>query len=257
MTWLQRGSGILVLAAIIALWQLLAMLGIVTENQLASPTKIIAATIEELQEGTLAREILATARRIIVGFSFAVVFGVLFGFALGRSKLLHAAFEPIIEFLRPMPVVAILPIAIFVLGLGDRMTYSVVAFASGWIILLHAMDGIRSIDPVLIDTGRTFHVRPLRQFLTIALPASAPHTFTGMRVGFGIAVIVTVVVELISGFGGGLGDYIGVSQGALRVPEAYSGIVLVAILGYCLAQLFALLERRLMTWHHGFKQQAR
>ncbi len=163
--------------------------------------------------------------------------------------MLYAALEPVIEFLRPMPVIAVLPLAVLMLGLGDGMAYAVIAFGSGWVVLLHAMDAIRSIDPVLIDTGRTFQVSRTRQFLTIILPAAAPQTFTGLRVGLGNAVIVTVVVELISGFGGGLGDYIGEEQGALRTPEAYAGIVLIGLLGYGMGQLFLLAEARVLGWH--------
>jgi ABC-type nitrate/sulfonate/bicarbonate transport system permease component len=114
------------------------------------------------------------------------------------------------------------------------------------------MDGARGIDPVLIETGRTFRISRRRQFFTIVLPAAAPRTFTGLRVGLGIAVIVTVVVELISGFAGGLGDYIGQLEGALRTPEAYAGIAVIALIGYVLGQALLGVEHRLMAWHRGF-----
>jgi ABC-type nitrate/sulfonate/bicarbonate transport system permease component len=249
---IDRLSGIAVLIAMVVLWELLAASGLLSANQVPGPSEIGTALWREFDEGELARQVLVTARRILIGYLLAVALGVPLGFALGRWRALHAAFEPLIEFARPMPVVAILPIAIFVLGLGDLMACSVIAFASGWIVLLHAMDGIRSVDPVLLDTGRVFRVSGWRQFVTILLPAAAPHTFTGLRVALGIAVIVTVVIELISGFGGGLGAYIGLQQAALALPEAYAGIVLTGIVGYAIGQGFLTLERRLMAWHHGY-----
>jgi ABC-type nitrate/sulfonate/bicarbonate transport system permease component len=257
MNLLRRGSGVLVLLTIVLTWQAVVVLGFVSQQELSSPSQIMMAAIEQFSDGDLASDLLATARRVAVGFLLAAAFGVPAGFVLGRSALLHAAFEPIIEFLRPMPVIAVLPIAVLVLGLGDRMIWAVIAFASGWIVLLHTMDGVRSVDPLLIETGRVFHVYPMRQFFTIVLPAAAPHIFTGLRVAFGIAVIVAVVVELVAGFGGGLGNFIGISRGALLIPDVYAGIVLVAIVGYLMGQALAAVEHRLMAWHRGFKAQAR
>jgi len=252
---MKRLSGLLGLAvflAIIGIWEAAARLGLVTPEQLPAPSSIIYALVSEFRDGNLAVEVGRTARRLTLAFVIAGVVCIPAGFALGRWELLHAAFRPLIEFLRPMPVIAILPIAVFLFGLGDGMVVSVIAFASGWVVLLHAMDGIRSVDPILIDTGTTFQISGPRQFFTIVVPAAAPHVFTGLRLGLGTAVIVTVVVEFASGFGGGLGNYIDVSQGALRIPETYAGVGLIGLLGYLIGQVFLFAEHRLMAWHHGY-----
>jgi ABC-type nitrate/sulfonate/bicarbonate transport system permease component len=245
----QRLSGVLFLVGLLVAWETIARLGLVTPDQLPAPSAIAHAMVTELLQGDLAIEFLRTMRRLVIGYAIAVILGTLAGFALGRWRLLYAATEPIIEFFRPLPVIAVLPVAVLMLGLGDAMAYSVIAFGSGWVVLLHAMDGVRGIDPVLIDTGRTFQVSGLRQFSTIILPAAAPQTFTGLRVALGNAVIVTVVVELVSGFGGGLGGYIGEEQGASRTPEAYAGIILVAVLGYGIGRLFGVFEGSMLRWH--------
>src|SRR6185437_13383964 len=99
-----------------------------------------------------------------------------------------AALEPLIEFLRPMPVAGVLPIVLFFLGYRDATAYAIVAFGAGWIILLHAMDGVRGVDPVLIDTGRVFRISTPRMFRRIVLPAAAPEVFTGLRVALGISL---------------------------------------------------------------------
>jgi ABC-type nitrate/sulfonate/bicarbonate transport system permease component len=245
----QRFSGALFLTGLLVAWETIARLGVVTPDQLPAPSAIVRAMVTEIFHGDLAIEFLRTTRRLLVGYAIAAILGTLAGFGLGRWRLLYAAAEPMIEFLRPLPVIAVLPVAVLMFGLGDGMAYSVIAFGSGWVVLLHAMDGVRGIDPILVDTGRTFQVSGWRQFSTIILPAAAPQTFTGLRVALGNAVIVTVVVELVSGFGGGLGDYIGEEQGALRTPEAYAGIVLVAVLGYGVGKLFGLFEGNLLRWH--------
>jgi ABC-type nitrate/sulfonate/bicarbonate transport system permease component len=249
---LQDFLGLGVLFAILALWEGAARSGVVTPDQLPAPSAVAVALYNELRQGDLAIELARTARRVVLSFLLASVVSIPLGFALGRWELLHAAVRPLIEFLRPLPVIAILPIAVFLLGLGDRMAISVIAFGSGWVILLHAMDGIRAIDPVLIDTAKTFQISARRQFFTIILPAASPHLFTGLRLGLGIAVIVTVVVEFASGYGGGLGDYIDTAQGALRIPETYAGVALIGLLGYAIGQCFLWAEHRVMAWHRGY-----
>lgn len=253
MTLLSRVLGFAVLLLIFAAWEMSGRLGLITSEQLPVPTSILAGGWSESLSGDLQEQALLTLRHLAVGFAIAAIVAIPLGFALGRFRLLYAALEPVVEFLRPMPVIAILPIAVLFLGLGNPMIYAVIAFGSGWIILLHAMDGARGVDPILLDTGRTFQVSRLRRFFTILLPAAAPQIFTGLRIGLGIAVIVTVVVELMSGFAGGLGNYIGELQGALRTPEAYAAIVVIAAMGFFLGQIFSLLEYYLMAWHRGFK----
>lgn len=252
---ISRLLGVLCLLGFVALWEALSRLGIVTPMQLPAPSAIAVAGWGEIRSGDLPEQALLTLRHLTVSFALAAIVAVPAGFALGRSRLLFAACEPLIEFLRPMPVIAVLPIAVLVLGLGDTMIDVVIAFGSGWVVLLHAMDGARGIDPVLIDTGATFRVSRSRRFFTIVLPAAAPMTFTGLRVGLGIAVIITVVVELVSGFAGGLGDYVGQLEGALRTPEAYAGIVAIALIGYVLGQALLGVEHRLMAWHRGFTRR--
>jgi ABC-type nitrate/sulfonate/bicarbonate transport system permease component len=250
-----RLTGLACLLAIIAVWELTARLGLVTPQQLPAPSTIAIAGWNDIVDGDMPGQVWLTAQHLFGGFILAAVVGVPLGFVLGRTRLLYAALEPMIEFLRPMPVIAILPIAVLIMGLGNMMIYSVIAFGAGWVILLHAMDGARGIDPVLIETGQTFRVPRMRRFLTIILPAATPQTFTGLRIGLSIAVIVTVVVELVSGFAGGLGDYIGTLEGALQTSVAYAGIVIISLIGYLLGESLLLVEGRLMAWHRGFKRQ--
>jgi ABC-type nitrate/sulfonate/bicarbonate transport system permease component len=251
MKLLNQWPGVVLLFALLAFWETAARLGWMTPEQLPAPTVIFKAGIDGFRNDDLAVEVLTTARRLVISYLLAVVVAIPAGFALGRWRLAYAAFGPLIEFLRPMPVVAILPIAAFMLGLNDRMCFTVIAFSSGWIVLLHAMDGLRGVDPVLVDTGRTFGVSGLRQFFTILLPAASPNVFTGLRLGLGIAVVITVVVELATGFDGGLGAYVATSQGSMLVPETYVGIFLIGLLGYAIGQTFLAFEGRMMRWHRG------
>ena len=246
----RRTGGVIVLAAILLGLEWATRGGLFPPAYVPPPSSIFVSLVGGLVSGELIRHLLITSQRFVVGYTVASLLGIPLGLALGRWSLLHAVLEPLIEFFRPIPVVAILPIAMFVLGLGNIMAYAVIAFGSGWIVLLHTMDGVRGVDPVLVDTGRTFGTRGAKMFWAIMLPAAAPQIFTGLRVSLAISLILAIVIELIVGFGG-LGAFIGTSYGALRVPDTYAGIVLVGILGYVMSRLFLLVEGRVMAWHRG------
>jgi ABC-type nitrate/sulfonate/bicarbonate transport system permease component len=247
---LDRWSGVIFLFGLFAAWECLARFGLVSPQALPAPSAIARATLITLATGEFNEPVLTTLRQFIVGYAIAVVIAIPCGLALGRWAWAHAAFEPLIEFLRPMPVAGILPVVLFFLGYHDATAYAVIAFGAGWIVLLHAMDGIHGVDPVLVDTARVFRISTTRLFCMIVLPAAMPHIFTGLRVALGIALTLAVVVEMIAGFGG-LGTYIGIAQGAVQVINTYSGIVMIGLLGYLLIRLFQAIEGRLMAWHRG------
>jgi len=251
MRQLERSSGLLTLLVILTIWEVLSRAGLLPPNIVPPPSDIAKTAAAALASGDLTEPVVTTVRQFAVGFLLAVIVGIPCGYALGRWDTLHAAFEPMIEFLRPLPVAAILPIALYLLGYGDTMTYAVVAFGAGWIVLLHAMDGIRGVDPVLVATGRTFGISPFRQFVTILVPAAAPMTFTGLRIAAGLALMLTIVVQLVTGFGG-LGTYIGFSQNTMQISQNYVGLMFTGLIGFALARIFLLIEDRLMGWHRGF-----
>ncbi len=155
-----------------------------------------------------------------------------------------------IELLRPMPSVAIIPVAILLLGIGDGMIVSVTVYASLWPILINTIDGVRNIDPTLIDTGRTFGLSRWRILWQIILPGASPYIVTGLRIGLSIALILVTTAEMIAG-SNGLGFFILDEERAMNSANMYAGIVVVALLGYALNRLFLMIESRAMKWRHG------
>jgi ABC-type nitrate/sulfonate/bicarbonate transport system permease component len=149
-----------------------------------------------------------------------------------------------------MPSVAIIPVAILLLGIGDGMIISVTVYASVWPILINSIDGVRRVDPVLIDTGRTFGLSSWQILRQIILPGASPYIVTGLRIGLSIALILVTTAEMIAG-SKGLGFFILDEERALNSANMYAGIVVVALLGYALNRLFLLLESRAMKWRHG------
>jgi ABC-type nitrate/sulfonate/bicarbonate transport system permease component len=214
----------------------------------------LVALARAFVSGEILQDLRITLQRFIAGYAIASLVGIPLGLALGRWRILHASLEPVIEFFRPMPVIAVVPIAMFVLGLGDALAIAVIAFGSGWISLLYTMDGVRGVHPILVDTGRTFQIAGPRLFWQIVLPAASPQIMTGLRVSLSISLILAIVIELMVGFGG-LGSFIGMAQGSVRIPETYAGIAVVGALGYSLNRIFRVFEARLLAWHLGYTKQ--
>lgn len=213
-------------------------------------SRIFAALIDALAGGAIVQHALVTLGRFAAGFLLAALMAVLAGILLGYFRSLHGLLATLIELLRPMPSVAIIPVAILLLGIGDGMIVSVTVYASLWPILVNTIDGVRNIDRTLIDTGRTFGLSRWQILRQIILPGASPYIVTGLRIGLSIALILVTTAEMIAG-SKGLGFFILDEERAMNSANMYAGIVVVALLGYGLNRLFLIVETRAMKWRHG------
>jgi ABC-type nitrate/sulfonate/bicarbonate transport system permease component len=190
-------------------------------------------------------DVVPSLLRLGAGYAIAVVVAVAIGIPLGLNATARRAASPIVEFLRAIPPPALLPLAIVVVGVGNTMKVLIIAFVCLWPILLNAIDGIRGIDPTLNDTARVYG---LSRFAT--LPAATPQIFAGMRTSLSLAVIMMVISEMVASTNG-IGFFVLQSQRSFAIPEMWSGIVLLGIVGYSLNLLFTAVERRVLAWHRG------
>ena len=153
------------------------------------------------------------------------------GIALGLSPVLRRATAPIVEFLRAMPAPALLPFALLVLGVGNDSKIFVIAFVCLWPILLNAVDGVSGVDPTLVDTGRVYRISASDRLRHVVLPAAAPQIFAGMRTSLSLALILMVISEMVAS-SNGIGYFVLQSQRSFAIPEMWSGIILLGVLGY-------------------------
>jgi ABC-type nitrate/sulfonate/bicarbonate transport system permease component len=193
--------------------------------------------------------------RLITGFALAVVIGIGGGLLLGVSAVARRATAPIVEFLRAIPPPALIPAAIVVLGVGDGMKVLIITMACVWPILLNAIDGVASVDPTLLETSRSYGIRPLDRLRSVVLPAALPQIFAGMRTSLSIAIIVMVVSEMVASTNG-VGFFVLESQSSFAITEMWSGILLLGILGYVLNLGFTRVERHVLRWHRGARESA-
>jgi ABC-type nitrate/sulfonate/bicarbonate transport system permease component len=245
------------LLLIVALLILLELTGI---NKWVSPlslprTSAVADTLWQLLvSGAILRELAASLWRMFTGYFIGVGLGVLVGLLMGSFRPVYSFLEPITEILRPIPSPAYVPIAILFLGIDDEMKVFMIAFSAFFPVLLNTYSGVRSVDPVQLQTANTFGVKGSKLLWQIVLPSAAPSIFTGMRVSLAVALIVMVIAEMVAS-SNGIGYFILAAQRGFQIKEMYAGVVTLAVVGYVLNRAFLAIEDRVLAWHHGFTQQ--
>jgi ABC-type nitrate/sulfonate/bicarbonate transport system permease component len=245
-----KAKGICFLLFLAFLWE------IVSRNKLISPlyfppiSKDLVAFYQLMLDGTLPLEVIRSLGRIFGGFFLAVAVMVPLGIVMGLFKPAYNLFEPITELIRPLPPPAIIPVVMLFLGIGEAMKIIVIAFACSFPILINTMDGVRSVEPTLVDTAKTFGRNRYEIILQVILPASLHQIFTGWRVALPIALIVDIVAEMVGALNG-IGRFILLMQRRFDIPEMYAGIFLVAIVGYALNALLRFLNKSLIGWHQA------
>jgi ABC-type nitrate/sulfonate/bicarbonate transport system permease component len=197
--------------------------------------------------------VVPSLERIALGFGIAVVVGIAVGIPLGLSRWGRLAAMPHIEYWRAIPPPALLPISVVLLhSIGNVQKVSFIAFFCVFPILLNTIDGVRGIDPTLVDTARSYGIRGFERIRRIVLPAAMPQIAAGMRNSLALAVIIMVVAEYFSSTSG-VGYVLLISKNTFEMGPMWATIVLIGVLGYLLSLLFVLFERRLLAWHRGWR----
>jgi len=198
-------------------------------------------------------DVVPSLKRIALGFGIATVLGVGLGIPLGMSRWTRSLAMPHVEYWRAMPPPALLPISIVLLhSIGDVQKVSFIAFFCLFPILLNTMDGVRAIDPTLIDTARSFNVSRWERIRRLVFPAALPQISAGMRTSLSLAVIIMVVSEYFSSTSG-VGFVLLNSKNTFQFTPMWAAILLIGLLGYLLNVLFMLAERRILAWHRGWR----
>jgi ABC-type nitrate/sulfonate/bicarbonate transport system permease component len=195
-------------------------------------------------------DVLPSIGRLLSGWSLAVVFGTVLGVLMGRSQQLFDFANPILQVLRSLPGPALVPIFIILFGTETEMRIILIGFGTIWPVLLNTIDGVRAVDPVQIDTARSFRLPTWALIARTILPAALPKIVAGAKISLSLAIILMVVSEFVASTNG-IGYEILNAQMTLLLTDLWCGILLVALLGFVLNALFGLLERRLLSWHRG------
>lgn len=242
----SRFAGIALIAFVLGLWQLSATCCVASPNW-PPISEVLKAMLAGLKSGELAKVFLSSLGRMFSGLALGAFFGTVLGMAAALNRWVRAAIEPLVELLRPIPVPAIIPPLILMLGVDDAMKIFVVALSTFFPMFISALSGVRSVDAVSVDVARTFQLGRGRRVLKVIFPASLPYLMAGLRTSLALALIVTVVAEMIAG-SQGIGFYVMAMQYSIRAGDMYAALVLLALLGFVLNALLGALENRVLHW---------
>jgi sulfonate transport system permease protein len=245
-------SGLSALAfalGLLLLWQLLAELRVISPIFFPAPSRAIAELASRFADGSIWPSLEATALRMLLGWALACVLGIAIGAAIGSSAVARDVLEPPLEFLRPLPASAIIPVAILFLGLTNEMSVSVIAFGAVWPTLLSSVYGFGSLQARLREVSAALELGRLEFLCKIAFPAALPDILSGVRVSLAISLILAVVTEMQASLPG-LGRDIFFAQRNFRSAELYAGLIMLGAMGFIVNHALLVAERRLLRWRH-------
>lgn len=245
--WFWRLASFVVGVGFIYGWQLIADAKLISPVFLPGPDRAWTALLHGFHTGILQPKLLGTVQRMIVGWLLASLLGVALGTLIGVSPRARKIFGPTLEFLRPLPSSAIIPLAIALFGLSEGMVVGVIGFGALWPMLLSTVHGFAAVEPRLYEVSRALGMSKLSVIWKIALPSSMPDILAGMRLGLTVSLILAVVGEMLTGRDG-LGNWILLAARSFRAPDLYAGVILLGLLGYISAQGLAWAEARLLRW---------
>jgi sulfonate transport system permease protein len=242
-----RLASLAALAVIVLIWGVIAALKIVPPLFLPTPARTWTALVHGFLHGDLASKLEGTLSHMLLGWLAASLVGVALGALIGSSARAREYIGPTLEFLRPLPASAIIPIAITMFGLTPAMAIGVIAFGSIWPMLLATVHGFAHVEPRLMEVARALNMSRLAAAFKIALPSALPDILAGLRLGLTVALILAVICEMIAGLEG-LGSWELVAARAYRSPNIFAGVILLGAIGLVANAALSLVEARALRW---------
>ncbi|HEX9998831.1 MAG TPA: ABC transporter permease [Actinoplanes sp.] len=249
---LLRGAGgvvtrVAAVAALAAVWEIFPRLGLVDATFLPPLSEVLVAWWELVRSGELTEHVQASLGRSLAGFGLAIAASIPLGLLIGWYKPAAALLTPLLEVFRNTAALALLPVFVLILGLGETSKIAIICYACAWPILLNTVSGVRTVDPLLIKSARSLGLGPLRLFQKVILPAAVPTIFTGIRLAGAFSILILIAAEMV-GAKAGLGYLINYAQYNFAVPDMYAGIITISAIGLIVNQLLIITERRFSTW---------
>jgi NitT/TauT family transport system permease protein len=232
----------------VALWELGVLFGAASPLLFPPPSRVLARLAELVAEGKLQPHLLASLRRLLLGFALGAVPGLAVGLAMGWSARARGVLDPMIAAFHPVPKVALFPLFLLAFGLGETSRLVAIALSAFFPMALNAMTGVRQIPPVCFEVAQSFGAGPARTFCRVVLPGSLPMVATGVRIGANSALGLTLVVEIASA-NDGLGSLIWSAWETLRTADLYGAVLVIATIGICLGAGLRRLARAVAPWH--------
>lgn len=233
--------------AFLALWEIAPRVGLVDKVFLPPFTEVAATFFELAGNGQLWEHVSTSLSRALTGFVLAVAIAVPLGVAIAWYRPVADFLEPVLELFRNTAALALLPVFILVLGIGETSKVALVIYACTFPILLNTISGVRTVDPLLVKSARSLGFSQVALVYKVVLPAAVPTIFTGLRMAAASSILVLIAAEMV-GAKAGLGYLITAAQLNFQIPDMYAGIIAIALVGLIFNAILVFVERRLSGW---------
>jgi sulfonate transport system permease protein len=233
--------------AIVVVWQLASSTGLLAEDELASPWRVLTAAVDVTANGDLPEGLLVSLGRVVVGLVLGVSLGVALGLFSGLSRWGGLLVDPPVQMLRTLPFLGLIPLFILWFGIGEETKIVLVALGVAFPLYLNVHSGIRGADPALVEASRALGFSPGERLWHVVLPGALPQALVGLRQSLGLAWLALIVGETVNA-DAGVGYLINNAREFLRTDVVVVGLVLYALLGLVTDALVRLLERKVLRW---------
>ncbi|WP_203906985.1 ABC transporter permease [Rhizocola hellebori] len=241
------------LLGFLAVWQLIPMLGLIDREYLPYPTDVAARLTQELVDLAFWRRLGLTMQAWAIGLTIASLAALALGAVIGLVPFLRRATHTTVEFLRPIPSVAIVPVAVIIQGISIEAALIITVYASFWQMFVQVLYGVADVDAVARDTARSFGLTMTERLTKLVLPTALPYVMTGLRLAASVALILAITAEMVIG-NPGLGTLIMLSRSTPGdAAGLYAFVVVAGLLGVTINAVFRRIERRVLHWHQSIR----
>lgn len=233
---------------LIFIWYIAAESGNINKILLPSPGMIVSTLVKKLSDGSLMAEIMISMGRVLKGYLCAVVSGICLGVAIGLSEHMHRMTKLIIQILKPIPPIAWIPLVILWMGIGEASKVFLIFLGGFFVVLLNVIDGIRYIDPKLIEVSNAAETPKIKYIFQLVIPAAMPSIFTGLRVALGTSWSCVVAAELVAA-SSGIGYMISNARNFGQMDVVIIGMISIGIVGKLMDEILKVLEGKVLVWN--------
>ncbi|MET0705153.1 MAG: ABC transporter permease [Mycobacterium sp.] len=242
--------GAIGLGGFLVVWWLVVRLGYVSDLYLATPQATFGAFIDGIVDGTLSSEVWPSVQRAVIGFLIALVSGIALGIVVGSFRIFQTLAEPVLLFFRNLSLLALLPVFVVFLGIGEESKVAIVVWACFWPIFVNAVGAVGGVERLLLNSARALGAGRWYTFAHVVLPAAIPAIFPGIRLAAANAFTALVAAELVGG-AQGIGIYINDAALRYQTPQMYAGILALGLIGVLVNGVLTAVELRVTSWQRG------
>lgn len=252
----SRLRGVAGFLAFLLVWEVLPVAGVLPARYFPPFHEVLLALAFNSTSPEFWHSVYYTAQAWFIGLVIAFVAAALVGLLLGSVPVLWRYTESTIEFLRPIPSVALIPLAVLMFGIDIKSALLLIIYAAFWQILIQILYGVKDVDPVALDTARVYGLSRWSRIRYVSWPTALPYAITGFRLGASVALVLAVTAELVIG-NPGIGHQVALAQSAMALPEMYSLVISAGVMGV-LVNIFArAVERKVLAWHPSVRTEKR